>query len=211
MKLGSQGATKLIGALALILVAGAGWLFLMSPQANALAEVRTRIETTRSENVALRQRLVVLHGQQSHLKETRTTAQALASKFPPTADQPELFRAVTTAATTAGIPARSITALTPTPPVAGSGKPAAGAPLPGKTTAAQLATQDVSLTVEGSYEKVLRLTKNLERMPRAYLITGLTLGAGTTPGTFSATISGQMFVMPPAKDPASVKALPSGN
>ena len=203
MKLGSLRATKLLGTIAVILLAGVGWLFLISPQTSALEEVRVQIETTRSQSSGLRQQLVSLRELQRHLKDTRTTARALAAKFPPTADQPELFRAVTAAADAAGIPARRITALTPSPPVAGSGRSAVEAKRPGATTAADVAAQDVSLTVEGSYQEVRKLVENLEGMPRAYLITSLTLSAGANPGTFTATIDGTMFAMPPAKDPAS--------
>jgi len=123
--------------------------------------------------------------------------------FPPTADQPELFRSVTAAAATAGIPAERITTLTPKAPLLGSGRPVGGAKLPGKASAADVAAQSVSMTIEGSYQQMPQLIANLERMPRAYLITSLSLSAGTTPGTFSTAITGDMFVMPPAKDPAS--------
>lgn len=203
MKLTSPGATKLLGSIALVLLAGLGWLLLLSPQTSALAEARAEVATTKSQNDALRHLLVVLQGQQRHLSDTRVTATALAAKFPPTADQPELFRSVTAAAATAGIPAARITTLTPTAPLLLSGGPGGGAQLPGKATTAGVAAQSVSMTIEGSYQQMLQLIANLERMPRAYLITSLTLSAGTTPGTFSTAITGEMFVMPPAKDPAT--------
>lgn len=203
MKLTSPSATKLLGSLALILLAGLGWLLLLSPQISALSEVRAEAETARTQNDAQRQLLVVLQGQQKHLSDTRATAAALAAKFPPTADQPELFRSVTAAAATAGIPAERITTLTPTAPLLGTGGPGGTAKLPGKAAAADVAAQSVSMTIEGSYPQMLQLIANLERMPRAYLISSMTLSAGTTPGTFSAAINGEMFVMPPAKDPAS--------
>ena len=205
----SSGATKLLGALALVLLAGVGWLPLLSPQTSALAEVHTQIETTRNQNDALRQQVIVLQRQQGQLQDIQATAEALAANFPPTADQPELFRAVTAAAKAAGIPAKRITTLIPTPPVVGSGDPADAVKLPQAAKTADLAVQNVSLTVEGSYAEMRKLIKNLERMPRAYLITSLTLSAGTTPGKFSTTIAGKMFVMPPAKYPASAKALSS--
>jgi Tfp pilus assembly protein PilO len=213
MKLGSLVATKLLGPLALVLLAGIGWFLLMSPQTNTLTEVNTEIEAARSQSTSLRHQLRVLQDLQQHLNDTRTTAKALATKFPPTAAQPELFRAVTAAAANAGIPARRLTTLTPTPPVAGSGKSTGAAPLPSAgasaTPATDVAAQVVSLSVEGSYEEITLLVQNLERMPRAYLITSLTLSAGATPGTFTATIVGTMFAMPPAQDPALATVAPS--
>lgn len=209
MNLRSPGATKLLDALALVLLVGVGWLLLLSPQTSELAEVHTQIETTRNQNDALRHQLIVLQKQQGQLEDTRAIAEALAAKFPPTADQPELFRAVTAAAKAAGIPAKRITTLTPTPPVVGSGDPADGVQLPGAATAADVAVQKVSLTVEGSYDEMRKLIENLERMPRAYLIPSLTLSVGTAPDRFSTTIAGDMFMMPPAKYPDSAKALSS--
>lgn len=206
MNLRSPGATKLLGAFALALLASVGWLLLLSPQTSALAEVHTQADTTRDQNDALRLQLIVLRQQQAQLEDTSAAAEALAAKFPPTADQPELFRAVTAAAADAGIPARSITTLTPTPPVVGSGDPAAGVQLPGAATAADIAVQNVSLTVEGTYDEMRKLIENLEGMPRAYLIDSLTLSAGTAPDTFTTAIAGDMFLMPPAKDPAAIEA-----
>jgi Tfp pilus assembly protein PilO len=75
-----------------------------------------------------------------------------------------------------------------------------------------LATQDVSVSVTGSYDETERLLQNLEHMPRAYLMTSVALsgsdsaavaadGSTTSAGGFTTTITGEMFVMPPIADP----------
>ena len=64
--------------------------------------------------------------------------------------------------------------------------------------------QTVTVTIEGSYEEVRQLLENLELMPRAYLITSVTLGAGTTGTAYATTITGSMFLMPPAPEPGAI-------
>jgi hypothetical protein len=52
------------------------------------------------------------------------------------------------------------------------------------------------VSVESTYDEARRLLANLETMPRAYLVTSLTVTAGEAVGQFSTTIIGDMFVMP---------------
>lgn len=201
MNLRTPMATKLLGSLALVLVAAVGWLFVLSPQSSELGEIQTRITDTRDQNDMLRLQLVSLQRQAQALGDTKAGAQALAEKFPPTADQPGLFEQVTSAAEAAGIPARDLTALTPTPPQVGTADPAQGVQLPSQSTSADLARQSVTLSVEGSYAETATLLANLETMPRAYLVTSVTVSGATDSGGFVTTIVGDMFVMPPAPEP----------
>ncbi len=205
MSLGTATTTKILGTVALLAGAAAGWLLVLSPQTSELAEVRSQIETTRAKNESLRAQLVRLENQRKQLPATRTTARALAALFPPTADQPALFKAVTAAAAAAGIPGKNVTELTAGAPIAGTAAGAAGsdARLPSASAGSDLAAQTVTISVQGSYEQVQRLAENLEAMPRAYLVSSLTLGTGATPGTYAATVTGQMFVMQAATDPST--------
>ncbi len=212
MNLGSATATKIIGALALAAIVAGGWLLAVGPKTDELGEVRTQIEETKDKNAALQQRLTKLQRQQKQLPATRTTARALATLFPSTADQPTLFKIVTAAAGRAGIPASKVSELSATAPAAvvdggstattntGQGT----AKLPGAATTG-LAAQTVTITVQADYAEVQRLAVNLEEISRSYLITSLTLGMSATAGAYSATVTGLMFVMPAATDPAGVK------
>lgn len=209
MNLATPAATKVVGALALLLIAAAGWMLVIGPQNDALAEVREQTQTARDQNDLLTLQLATLRKQAAELDATRETAAALARKFPPTADQPGLFRQVTGAATAAGIPARDVTALTPTPPTVGGVDPAAG--VQPESGPAQLARQTVTVSVTGGYTETQDLLENLEEMPRAYLVSSVTLSSaseggsaeagGPGAGAFTTTITGDMFVMPPAVDP----------
>ena len=208
MNLATPSATKVVGALALLLIAAAGWMLVIGPKNDALAEVREQTQTARDQNDLLTLQLATLRKQASELDATRDTARAIARKFPPTADQPGLFQQVTGAATSAGIPSRNVTALTPTPPTVGGTDPAAG--VQPESGPAQLARQTVTVSVTGGYSETQDLLENLEEMPRAYLVSSVTLSSGSEGGGFTTTITGDMFVMPPAEDPGPQLDLTSG-
>lgn len=207
MNLATPAATKAVGSLSLMLIAAAGWMLAIGPQNDALAEVREQTQTARDQNGLLTLQLATLRKQAAELDATRDTARALARKFPPTADQPGLFQQVTGAATAAGIPPRDVTALTPTPPTVGAADPATGVQ-PGSGPA-QLARQTVTVSVTGGYDETQELLENLEEMPRAYLVSAVTLSGGVESDGFTTTITGDMFVMPPAEDPGPQRDLTS--
>lgn len=205
MNLNSPRVTLVGGALLLTLLVAAGWFLAVGPRTAALAEVRTSIEETRAQNQLLEQQLVTLREQADSLEGTEAVAVALARVFPGTADQPGLFEMVTDAAGAAGIGPRDVTALSPTPPTIGGLDPAAGAsPVP--ATGAELASQTVTLSVEGSYAETTELLANLERMPRAYLVTSVSLGAGSGPDSYLTTVTGDMFVAPAIDPPGDLDA-----
>ena len=206
MNVSKAVTTKIIGGVALLSLLALGWVFVLSPRTSAVAEVHRQTAEVRDQNDALRQQIRVLRAQEAGLGEVRASATALAAKFPPTADQPGLFRQVTAAAVEAGIPATKVTALTPQAPVAGRPGQVTGVQLPGESTTSDLAVQKVSMSVEGRPDQLELLMRNLEQMARAYLVTSLTLAQGAEPGVYSATIAGDMFVMPHAPDPAGPEA-----
>jgi hypothetical protein len=126
-------------------------------------------------------------------------------KFPPTADQPGLFRDITAAAQDAGIGPGGVTSLTPTPPVEGGDEAAASSGIQVGAPAAGLARQTMAIAVTGSYDQTQHLLENLEQMPRSFLINTVELSGTAEGGAFTTTISGDMFVMAPAADPADVQ------
>lgn len=202
MDLGTPAATRLIGALALLVVAGLGWSLVVGPETATLAETRAEIETTSDQNVVLSAQLASLEKQVEQLGATRRTARDLAALFPPTADQPGLFEEVTAAAVDAGIGPKGVTSLAPSPPVIGGATPGAAPTDPATPPSGpQLASQTVSVSVSGTYDQTQRLLANLEQMPRAYLVGSVTLAGDAATGAYTTTILGDMFVMPPVIDP----------
>ena len=223
MDLATPAATKAVGSLALLVVAGLGWLLVVGPETDALAQAREEISTVRDQNTVLTSQLAALERQREGLAETRRDARRLAELFPPTADQPGMFEEVTTAAVDAGIGPQGVTTLPPPPP--GLGTPGTDAPAPpAPPTAAApatdpaaapaagaqlLARQTVTVAVTGTYDQTQRLLENLEHMPRAYLVTAVALASGSEGGEFTTTITGDMFVMPPVIDPGKTLNLSS--
>lgn len=205
MDLGTPTATKVTGAIGLLAVAALGWTFGVGPQSAHLAEARDEITTVQDQNALLTVQLAALTKQQEDLGATRRTARRLAAKFPPTADQPGLFEIVTAAAVDAGIGAKGVTTLTPTPPVVGAADGATGdaqgSTQTGAPAATQLARQTVTVSVTGSYDQTRQLLVNLEHMERAYLITSVSLAGDAASGAYTTSITGEMFVMPPVQDP----------
>ena len=203
MDLGTPTATKVTGAIGLLVVAGLGWTFGVGPQSAHLAEARDEVTTVQDQNALLTVQLAALTKQQQDLGATRRTARVLAANFPPTADQPGLFEIVTAAAVDAGIGAKGVTTLTPTPPVVGTADSSAGSTQAGTTAPSgdQLARQTVTVAVTGSYDQTRQLLVNLEHMKRAYLITSVSLAGDTENGAYTTSITGDMFVMPPVQDP----------
>jgi Tfp pilus assembly protein PilO len=202
MQLHTPRATTIIGVASLLLIAAVSWTVVIGPEMSRLSAVRTQIQDTRDQNALLQVQLARLVKQSKDLDAVRGTAEALAAKFPPTADQPGLFEAVTEAAIDAGIGADGVTTLAPSPPVTG-GEPTAGVPAQQPMKGGQLARQTVSISIEGSFQKTLRLLDNLEQMARAYLVTAVSLNGGAEDG-FTTTLTGDMFVMPPLTDPGDV-------
>lgn len=218
MRLQTPGAVKLAGFLALLVLAALGWLLAVGPQTSRLGEVREEITAVRDQNAVLATQLAQLEQQRDDLAGTRRTARALAAKFPPTADQPGLFEAVTAAAVEAGIGAEGVTTLAPTPPVVGAADDAAATGTTptdatdatgGAPAGAALARQTVTVTINGSYDETQRLLENLEQMPRAYLVTSVSLAGDPETGTFSTTVTGEMFLMPPVPAPGKTVNLAS--
>ncbi|GAB2872191.1 hypothetical protein [Nocardioides pacificus] len=201
MNLRTPAATKVIGALGMLLIAGLGWVFVLGPEVTALSEVRAEVEAAHDQNDVLELQLVSLQRQAARLGDTEFAAESLAVLFPPTAAQPDLFASVTAAAVDAGIGAKGVTTLAPAPPVLGGADVAAtGAADPAAATG-DLARQVVTVSVEGTYAQTQQLLENLEQMPRAYLVTSVTLSGGAETAGYVTTVAGQMFVMPPVPAP----------
>jgi len=202
VNLSKAGKAKLIGSLALLGLAGLGWVFILGPQTGAVAEVHEQVDAANEQNEALARQIKVLRAQEAALEDVRKTASALAAKFPHSADQPEMFREITLAAVAAGIPAGRVSGLAMAAPVAGTPGQVARAKLPGESGPAELAAQHVTVSVEGSPRGLEQMMRNLEQMRRAYLVTSFAVGQGTGADVYRATISGEMFVMPAVGSPS---------
>ena len=196
----SPAATKLIGAVALLLLVAVGWLLVIGPRTDQLSETRAEVAEVQDQNDTLAVELTRLRRQADDLGATRKAARLLARQIPPTADQPGLFTAVTAAAVEAGIGSDGVTALSPTAPTLGGPDPKTGAVSASPAAATnQLGRQEVTVSVSGDFDQTVRFLKNLEHMDRAYLVTSVSLIGQE--GTYTTTVLGSMFVIQPVPEP----------
>ena len=180
MNLRTPSATKILGALVLLLVAALGWVLVVGPETSALADARAQIQSTRDQNQVLATQLSALEAQRKELGPTRRAAARLAEKFPPTADQPGLFEAVTAAAVDAGIGADGVTTLAPSPPQVGGADAATGAVGAVPATGGNLASQTVTVSITGGYDQTERCWRTSSRCPAPTSSPGSRSVAATT-------------------------------
>lgn len=216
-KLKQYAVFTLLGCL---LVLAAGWFMLVSPKRSEADDLRVQAATQVTANAQLETQLAVLKAQAKDLPKQQAKLAAVAARIPDNPALPALVRALTTAATSAGI---ELVSLTPgAPAVAGAAAP--GAPVaPGAAgpapagTAGQLAVIPLSLSVVGGYFQVEQFVSNLENLPRSARITALTLSPGANPlkkagsaddgRSLTTTITGQVF-MAANRPPATAVTVP---
>ena len=215
MDLGTPTATKVVGAIALLVVAALGWTVVGRPARPARwrgprggrqpSRTRTRVLAA----AARRARAAAATSSPA----TRRTAAQLAEKFPPTADQPGLFEAVTAAAVDAGIGADGVTTLAPTPPMIGTAAGGAAPEPPTPPTTGPRHARPADRHRHRSparYDETQRLLENLEHMsPRLPGRPRCRLTGDPETGTYTTTVTGDMFVMPPVVDPGKTVNLAS--
>jgi Tfp pilus assembly protein PilO len=199
-KLKQWVALTVVGCLAIM---AAGWFLLISPKRTDAAAVREQALSQEATNAGLRTQLEVLQAQAKDLPKKQADLARVAAKIPDNPGMPALIRALTAAGTSAGVQLVSVTPGAPAPVAAAAAvavapAPAAGAPAPAAPAPAAAAPADpnapvaagpagalaaipVALNVVGGYFEVSQFLANLENLPRAYRVTGLTLAPGASP------------------------------
>jgi type IV pilus assembly protein PilO len=192
-----------------LVVLAAGWFLLVSPKRSDAAALRVQTEGVTASNASLSTQLQVLKAQAKALPKQQAKLAAVAAKIPDNPALPAMIRALTTAATAAGV---ELVTVTPGPPAAFGAAPgsaaAAAAPTGSAASAGVLESIPVSLSVVGGYFQVEQFVARLEALPRSMRLTNLALVPGTNPvkpapangvtvddgRSISATITGQVFM-----------------
>lgn len=213
MNLKTASATKLLGGLALLLVAALGWFLLVGPTVGRLGDVGERRTAAEDRSSSMSLQLSTLRRQAEDLPETRREADQIALALPPTADQPGFFKAVTDAASAAGIRAESITDITQGAPqlIGEEDDPAAAESdlvVPEAVRGAKVALQLVTVSVVAEYRQLTRLVRNLESMDRVLFMTSVDVNADTSGeaeeargNAFTLTLTGVAVIAEPIPDP----------
>jgi Tfp pilus assembly protein PilO len=177
----SKRAVLALGTVLLVLVALAGWKFVISPELDAgnqakatLADTNMKITQTETD---ITKQCKVLTDIQTVLAQARNNQE----KFPPTADVSTLFGQIRTAANIAGIPTQNITTVQAPAPAIGDLKTVAEMP--------------VTITVTAKPTDVTKFLAALEAMPRSFLVTNMAVTGSSTPGNEAVTINGNAYII----------------
>jgi Tfp pilus assembly protein PilO len=173
----------LLTALASVLALAGGYFLLVSPKTSKAAALREETKTQEELNASLRDQIQMLNRQKKDLPRQQAELERFATKIPNNPALPALVRALSDAADNAGIELVSITPSEPTPVGASTAAgttaadPAApvSAAAPASATRLPLAAIPVNVKVNGTYSEVSQWMSEIERLPRAFLVSGFTL------------------------------------
>jgi Tfp pilus assembly protein PilO len=187
----------LFTALGVVAVVAASWFLLISPKHQDASATRDEVAAQRTTNQALTVELEVLQAKAAELPQKRAALEQVTAKIPTGPDLPTLVRALTAAAASSGVQLISVTpgapaaptAQAPVPPpapAAAAGAAATPAPPvpvavpPAADAAGALAAIPLGIEVAGSFFDVEHFVGQLEELPRAVRVTGLTVAPGTS-------------------------------
>jgi Tfp pilus assembly protein PilO len=175
-----------------LVVLAAGWFLLVSPKRSDATALRAQADTQVTANSQLSTQLQVLKAQAKDLPKQQAKLAAVAAKIPSNPALPALVRALTSAATSAGV---ELVTMTPGPPVlvtpvapVAAATAAKSATTPGTTaatatssSAGELASIPLTLNVAGGYFQVEQFVAALENLPRSMRVTSLSVAPGANP------------------------------
>ncbi len=207
---------SILTAMGVIAVLVAGWFLLVSPQRSRAGDLRNQAASQQESNASLQSKVDMLRQQAKDLPRQQARLADIARKVPDNPALPALIRALSDAADTSGV---DLVSLAPAPPAAVT---AATGTAKAAQAATPLAQIPVSIQVQGTYFNVEQFFNAVESMPRAMLVTGVSMaplaGAGTTPppgqkavapGSLTATVTARVFMAPTVALPTSAKPVAS--
>lgn len=222
-------------ALAGLALAAGGWFLVISPKRAEATDLRAVAEQDESANAQLRNDLALLKSRSADLPKEQAKLAAVAAKIPPTPALPSLIRALTAAADSSNVELLSITPEAPAPVVTPVSNVAQQTPTSGDAPSAEedsastatprarttssaaglLNGIPISVVIVGGYFEAERFTAELEKLPRAFRVTALSLNPSdnpvdpdSTPGstedgsTLTTTIKGLIYMA--AQEPTAI-------
>jgi Tfp pilus assembly protein PilO len=182
------------GAVAIIVViAVAGWFLLVQSQRKQAADLNQQTQQQLQTNQGLQVQIAALKAQSKKLPQMQAQLAEMHTKIPVASDEPQFIRQLSDAAKSAGVTLATVAVADPvseTPTTNASG----GVVLP----PGQLAIVGLTLEVHGNYFEIEEFMNNLEKMPRAVLVSGLSITAATDTGTSGlvANVTARVFFAP---------------
>jgi Tfp pilus assembly protein PilO len=203
-----------LGLLAALVLLVGGWVLLVSPKKAEAALLREQAVAQAAANEQTQSHLQVLRSKSEQVPERTAYLDEVAVKIPPGPALPDLLRALTAAARSAGVDLVSIApgvatsvvkpgpASAPAPAPVGSGAPTAAVPAGG------LHAIPLTIQIVGGFYEVEQFLAELEDLPRALRLTNVALAvgpgapapAGSRPGAsqlLTTTLTGSVFMDAP--------------
>lgn len=184
----------LLGAAAAdVAVLALGWVAVVAPARSDAATLRASTAAEQAATDKQRGDLARLRQEAAQLPATRREIAEIARQIPAGVELPTMIRGLTAIGRATSVNVTSIAPGTPTAVGAGF---------------TQLQQVPVQLAVSGSYPNVERYLGRLEYLPRAVLVTALTLQTanGSSSGAVTAQLGLRVFTSPAASTPTSTSA-----
>jgi Tfp pilus assembly protein PilO len=180
------------GAAAIVLLAVASWFLLISPKFAESADVRSQVEDTQTQLIALRKKIAGLEDQKARLSTFKAALQANQRALPSDPGVPDFLRQLQAAGSATSV---KVSGVSVAPPAQAVGLPGVWQ-LP------------ITLTAEGDPDNLGEFLNQLQAVqPRAVLVqtanltqggTSDTSGTGGASGKPSLSLSVLAYVAPPA-------------
>ncbi|HTG47086.1 MAG TPA: type 4a pilus biogenesis protein PilO [Actinomycetota bacterium] len=167
----------IFAAIGVVVVAILLLLFLVLPKMHSVSDAQGQLDQARQQQTTLEVRKAALEQAKLDAPKNQQIINNVHKRIPPTADEPGLIQLLNGAAVSAGI---QLVSLTPSNPTFDS------------TTG--LSTISVAVSATGSYFDITQFMYNIETLPRAAVVTTLTLApvdaTSVSPSlTMSATVN----------------------
>ncbi len=172
-------------------------LLLVLPKMGQVSQAQVQLDQARGEQQTLESRKSALEDAKAAAPEARKTIAEVHKRIPPTADEPGLILLLQNAAISAGI---DLVSLSPGTPVL--------------DTTSGLSKITVSVSATGTYFDVTDFMYQIETLPRAAIVTNLSLAPGQTSQTgvpqLTLTASIQTYTSDTSAGPGSEPGPTSG-
>ena len=183
----------LLSVLAAVLVIALWWLFVFTPGQDQLETIQTEIDAAQNEQSSLEQRIAALESVRSRAPEIEAAIARVQSIVPSDPALAAALRQIVAAAEDAGVDIEALNATRP----AGDETEA---------DALGLFTQNLNLTVTGSYFQVVDFVRRIEDpqiTARGIVFNNLTMAVSDYPD-LTVALTGRMFsVLDPVPEPAA--------
>lgn len=216
---------SLLTAVLVLAVLAAGWFLLVSPKRGDAASLRDQKTQQDNANATLRTQIAALKEQAKDLPKLQAQLAVIRTQLPADPQLPRLVRDLSAIAKSSGVTLASLAPSDPvalTPSVTAPAAPATTTTTSGaKVTTTRTATPTgalfqvpLQLKVTGTYYELEQFLYGVESLRRPFLTTQLDIsssqsagasssstssGSGSTnPGDLTMTLTGRVFVAPPA-------------